>query len=205
MLPDKLTIYHRELREACAKAEGGRLLVKFVGERARVLDSQYAGKPAFAPFVLAGDTKTKPGDRKYQLEHEGLRAVIDAIPRDIPVWIRAEGKREDAAILVWREDGTPIVPDSPAAVPNGAAPSWPTAPTQPAPNPEPTREVRSHEEEFWGALLLARRIVQTYERHFGRPPSDEELRIANSLLIEHNRGRSPRPLTNNPPKIKDLK
>lgn len=210
---DRKTVYHSDLRKACEAAEHGCIRIRLLGRHARVLDSQYKDKGPYCPFVVDGEAKS----REYQVENDEIRAVLNAAPEGVPVWIRAKGAAGEEEVELWTVDGNRILPGK---TPPASEPPLPP-PAPPADDPP----VRRHEagpgapdagdngrgngcrrydrktpisHEYWAALMNAHEIVQAYQETFGYPPAPAVTAIAATLLIEYNKSGASRPFGTSP-------
>lgn len=198
---DRKTVYHSDLRRACEAAERGCIRIRLLGRHARVLDSQYKDKRPYAPFVVDGEATS----RQYQVENDEIRAVLNAAPEGVPVWIRAKGAAGEEQIELWTLDGTPIRPgwqksaDEPPLRRHEVGPVAPDAGENGHGNGNRRYDRKtpiSH--EYWAALMTAHEIVQAYQDTFGYPPAPSVTAIAATLLIEYNKAGASRPFGTSP-------
>jgi hypothetical protein len=93
----KKSLYHSDL------AKHGPITVQFAGEPR---DSQYPNKPRWVGLLVHGD------DTKYTLniENADVEASIKAAPKNTWVEVRAEGRGDQAFMLIEDGDGGPILP-----------------------------------------------------------------------------------------------
>ena len=144
------------------------------------------GKPKdgkFQPviyFTVQGD------DQEYGLniENDEIRAYFDACPMGVPVTLRAFGTREGATVVVENGDGPLVVGGQPAQnVADGPPPTqWKDDEVETA----PPAQTNGLEDVYLRCLLTAHAAQRRFMKETGHPVTDEDIRIATTLLIQTN-------------------
>lgn len=193
---EHVNVWHSHLAAACEKAPRGRLLITLLSHPQA---SRYAGRPAYARLRVEGDTTV----RKYQVESEEIRTLLESIEPDSQIYIQASGGKDDQVLAAWTVEGKPIPQPVTAAVPTTAAPAparTAQAQTVPAPaadaEPAPNQQRDTIAGDFWACLLEATRMVDKFEKRVKRRIRPEEVQLAAAL---HSQMDGVRKLSRRPP------
>lgn len=164
----KKTVYHSALRNA------GPLTVAFTSE---VKESQYRGKPPYVEFKVQGDDSTY----QYNVENEGIAALIKDLPRNEWIEVQAEGTKEEADLLVTRDIHSPKAG-------SGDPPPAPARRQAATPPPPPDSNGDSLALTFWRCLDVSASLCDQFKQKHGREMTENDRSIAISLAIEVHRG-----------------
>ena len=169
-------VYHSELVPA-SDPQG--IAVTFTGPPQESKDKQGNW---FVHFKHQGD------DHYYNIENEDIRRTIEAAPVDRPVTVRALGTRDSATMTI---EGA--LPESNEGAcdhlgnPGRPVDGQQNAPEEQAPPAETGK--RTLEDVYLRCLLTAHAAQKRFLEETGHPVTDEDIRIATTLLIDSQRRR----------------
>lgn len=182
---DKRSLYHSDL------AKVGEVTVQFTG---KPRDSQYPGKPRWVGLMIQGD------DTKYTLniENADVEKSIAAAPLNAWVSVRAEGRGDQAFMLIEDGNGSPMLkgdtrPAQPVSAPLPRNPQasgppaneWPDETTPTPTNSEDDATRKRLADRYYLALSAAQEACNRFATdHQGLQPSDAVRNIATTIFIQ---------------------
>lgn len=178
---DKKAIYHSEL----VKASQGGLAVKFNG---KPRDSKYPGKPAFVGFKVYGEE----GDGyTLNIENDEIRRVLEGVPENTWVSVRADGSRDTAWLAVEDMNGNYVndaVPSGEIAQPQSGPPPMFPEDQQKRQSNVPAHPVSTNSDPVvQRAVAMTLAAVSGLEKGGVRVDSDAAARIYNTHFIQATR------------------
>lgn len=150
--------------------------------------SKFKGKDPYIYFAVVGE------DDEYTLdiENEAIQGYLEDCTLDTPVTIHAHGSRDDASISVENVNGPMVVGGEPAqeGIPQEVAGppknEWPNEQTTAQEPPKGASQSSAIEDTYLRCLIAARGAQARFLKETGWPATDEDIRIATTLLIQTN-------------------
>ena len=168
-------VWHSELVPACDPAG---IVVTFEG---RPMESKDKKGNWYVYFKCQGN------DHYYNIENEDIRRTIEAAPVDRPVTIRALGTRDSATMSIEDAHGAFYPEPNEGASNHLGNPGRPVDGQQNAPEeqaPQAETGKRTLEDVYLWCLLTAHAAQKRFLEETGHAATDEDIRIATTLLIQ---------------------
>ena len=143
----------------------------------------FTGKPRKSQDSKSYYVYFRHGDEDHYLtiENDVIKQYLDLVPIDVPVTIHAFGSREAATVAVDIDGGAAVID---GVTQDGPPPLYPEDATTIIPD-KPT----TIEDTYLRCLIAAQGAQARFLKETGRPATDEDIRIATTILIQtHGRG-----------------